>query len=66
MVYFQELKTRLSIAPVLTLPEAMQFVVDYCDAFIVGLACVLMQKDKVIVYDPDYLRFTKIITQTMI
>ncbi|WMV59949.1 hypothetical protein MTR67_053334 [Solanum verrucosum] len=36
--------------PVLTLPEGTQGFVVYCDASRVGLGCVLMQNDKVIVY----------------
>ncbi|KAH0636581.1 hypothetical protein KY289_036496 [Solanum tuberosum] len=47
---FQELKKRLTTAPVLTLPEGTQVFVVYCDASRVGLGCVLMQNDKVIAY----------------
>ncbi|KAH0778029.1 hypothetical protein KY290_009440 [Solanum tuberosum] len=47
---FQELKKRLTIAPVLTLPEGTQGFVVYCDASRVGLGCVLMQNGKVIAY----------------
>ncbi|KAH0662286.1 hypothetical protein KY284_027217 [Solanum tuberosum] len=43
---FQELKKRLTTAPVLTLPEGMQGFVVYCDGSIVVLGCVLMQNDK--------------------
>ena len=47
---FQELKSRLISAPVLSLPsEDGQFVV-YCDASKQGLGCVLMQFGKVIAY----------------
>ncbi|WMV09241.1 hypothetical protein MTR67_002626, partial [Solanum verrucosum] len=42
---FQELKKRLTTAPVLTLPEGTQGFVVYCDASRVGLGCVLMQND---------------------
>ena len=45
-----ELKTRLTRAPVLTLPEGSDGYVIYCDASIVGLGCVLMQRVKVILY----------------
>ena len=38
---FQELKKRLTTAPVLTLPEGTQGFVVYCDASRVGLGCVL-------------------------
>ena len=40
---FAELKTRLTISPVLTLPEGSDGYVIYCDASRVGLGCVLMQ-----------------------
>jgi ribonuclease HI len=47
---FQELKQRLTTAPVLTLPEeGIEFDV-YCDASKNGLGCVLMQSGKVIAY----------------
>ena len=47
---FQELKERLTTAPILTLPEATQGFVVYCDASRVGFSCVLMQNGKVIAY----------------
>ena len=47
---FQELKTRLTSAPILTLPDGVDGFVVYCDSLIVGLDCVLMQKGKVIAY----------------
>ncbi|KAH0674488.1 hypothetical protein KY290_024657 [Solanum tuberosum] len=47
---FQELKPRLTTAPVLTLPEGTQGFVVYCDTSRVGLGCVLMQNGKVISY----------------
>ncbi|XP_070002479.1 uncharacterized protein [Nicotiana sylvestris] len=47
---FKELKSRLTTTPVLTLPEATEGFVMYCDASRVGLGCVLMQHDKVIAY----------------
>ena len=45
------MKTRLTTAPVLTLPEGSDGYVIYCDASRVGLDCVLMQRDKVISCD---------------
>ena len=39
---FQELKDKLTIAPVLTLPEGTESFIVYCDASRVGLVCVLM------------------------
>ncbi|KAH0735409.1 hypothetical protein KY285_011116 [Solanum tuberosum] len=47
---FTELKTRLTTAPVLTLPEGSDGYVIYCDASKVGLGCVLMQHGKDIAY----------------
>ena len=47
---FQELKDRLTKAPVLTLPEGSDGFVMYCDASRVGLGCVLIQNGKVIAY----------------
>ncbi|KAD3640201.1 hypothetical protein E3N88_29424 [Mikania micrantha] len=47
---FQTLKQRLCNAPILTLPEGNDDFVVYCDASHQGLACVLMQRDKVIAY----------------
>jgi len=44
---FQELKTRLATAPILTLPDIHRSFVVYCDASQQGLGCVLMQDDKV-------------------
>jgi hypothetical protein len=47
---FQELKTRLTTTPVLTLPDASKDFVVYCDASRHGLGCVLMQGGKVVAY----------------
>ena len=47
---FQKLKTLLTSAPVLTLPEEGVDFTVYCDASGVGLDGVLMQKGKVIAY----------------
>ncbi|KAH0689476.1 hypothetical protein KY289_016834 [Solanum tuberosum] len=47
---FQELKKRLTTAPVLTLPEGTQGFVEYCDASRFGLGCVLMENGKVIAF----------------
>ena len=47
---FQELKDRLTSAPVLTLPKSGENYTVYCDASRVGLGCVLMQAGKVIAY----------------
>jgi hypothetical protein len=45
---FQELKKRLTIAPVLTLPDIKKDFVVYYDASKQGLGCVLMQEGKVV------------------
>ena len=47
---FQELKRRLTTAPVLTLPEGGDGFVVYTDASKEGLGCVLMQNGKVVAY----------------
>ena len=47
---FQKLKTRLTSAPILTLPDGVDGFVVYCEASRFGLGCVLMQKGKVIAY----------------
>ena len=47
---FNELKTRLTSAPVLTLPDIYRSFVVYCDASRKGLGCVLMQDGKVVAY----------------
>ena len=56
---FTELKTRLTTAPVLTLPEGSDGYVIYYDASRVVLSCVLMQRDKVIVYASRQLKVHK-------
>jgi hypothetical protein len=47
---FQELKRRLTTAPVLTPPDIQRDFVVYCDASRKGLGCVLMQDGKVVAY----------------
>ena len=47
---FQLLKEKLTIAPVLTLPNREDKFMVYCDASRVGLGCVLMQNGRVIAY----------------
>ncbi|WVZ76494.1 hypothetical protein U9M48_024469 [Paspalum notatum var. saurae] len=43
---FDELKKRLTTAPVLTLPDQQKKFIVYCDALRDGLGCVLMQEGK--------------------
>ncbi|GJW17354.1 putative reverse transcriptase domain-containing protein [Tanacetum coccineum] len=47
---FQTLKDRLCNAPILALPDGLEDFMVYCDASGIGLACVLMQRGKVIAY----------------
>jgi hypothetical protein len=47
---FQELKKRLTTAPVLTMPDMEKPFSIYCDASDQGLGCVLMQDGHVVAY----------------
>ena len=47
---FNELKIRLTTAPVLTVLDIYRSFDVYCDASRQGLGCVLMQDDKVVAY----------------
>ena len=47
---FQELKRRLTFAPILEPPDFTKDVVIYCDASRQGLGCILMQDRHVIAY----------------
>ena len=47
---FNELKYKLNLAPVLTLPSGQDGYTVYCDASRKGLGCVLMQHENVIAY----------------
>ena len=47
---FHELKTRLTTAPILALPDDTKDFTVYCDACRNGLGAVLMQEGKVIAY----------------
>ena len=47
---FQELKKRLTYAPVLVLPDVRKDFEVYCDASKHGLGCVLMQERRVVAY----------------
>lgn len=53
---FQELKRKLTTAPVLLLPDTDKGFQIYCDASKQGLGCVLMQDGKVISYASRKLR----------
>ena len=47
---FQELKKRLTIAPMLITPIIGERYIVYCDASRNGLGCVLMQRERVVAY----------------
>ena len=47
---FQELRRRLTSAPILIVPDRGQGYIVYCDASRVGLGCVLMQSGRVVAY----------------
>ena len=47
---FQELKRRLTLAPILIVSEQGQRYTVYCDASRDGLGCVLMQSGRVVAY----------------
>ena len=53
---FEELKKRLTTAPVLTLPDLNKSFSIYCDASRQGLGCVLMQEGRVVAYASRQLR----------
>ena len=53
---FQELKNKLTTAPVLVLPDMEKGFQIYCDASRQGLGCVLMQEGKVVSYASRQLR----------
>jgi hypothetical protein len=53
---FTELKTRLTTAPVLVLPDIHKSFDIYCDASRRGIGCVLMQEGKVVAYASRQLR----------
>jgi hypothetical protein len=53
---FEELKKRLTTAPVLVLPDITKGFSIYCDASGQGLGCVLMQEGKVVAYASRQLR----------
>jgi ribonuclease HI len=53
---FQELKKRLTSAPVLVLPDNQKNFVIFCDASRHGLGCVLMREGRVVSYASRQLR----------
>ena len=53
---FQELKRRLTSAPILIVSDRGQGYIVYCDASRVGLGCVLMQSGRVVAYGSRQLK----------
>ena len=53
---FDELKKRLTTAPVLIMPDLSKNFSIYCDASRLGLGCVLMQEGRVVAYASRQLR----------
>jgi hypothetical protein len=53
---FQELKKRLTVAPILVMPDMEKLFSIYCDASDQGLRCVLMQDGHVVAYASQQLR----------
>ena len=53
---FQELKGRLTLAPILIIPERGQGYTMYCDASKDELRCVLMHSRRVVAYGSQQLR----------
>jgi hypothetical protein len=53
---FEMLKQKLTIAPMLVLPDVHKPFSVYCDASYTGLGCVLMQEGKVVVYSSRQLK----------
>ena len=47
---FEEMKKRLTTAPVLAIPDTSKNFEVYCDASYQGLGCVLMQEKRPIAY----------------
>jgi hypothetical protein len=50
---FEEMKEKLTTAPVLVLPDVHKPFSVYCDTCYIGLGCVLMQEGRVVVTYPD-------------
>ena len=53
---FQEFKRRLTLAPILIVPERRQRYTVYYDASKAGLGCVLMQSRRVVAYGSRQLK----------
>ena len=53
---FQELKRRLTTAPILIVPDRGRGYTVYCDASRAGLGCVLIQSGRVVAYGSRQLK----------
>ena len=53
---FQELKKRLTSAPILIVPDRGWGYTMYCDASRAGLGCVLMKYERVVAYGSRHLK----------
>jgi hypothetical protein len=53
---FETLKEKLTMAPVLILPDVHKPFSVYCDASYTGLGCVLMQEGRVVAYSSRQLK----------
>ena len=53
---FQELKRRLTLAPIIIIPERGQRYTVYCDASKAELGCILMQSGRVVAYSSHQLK----------
>ena len=53
---FQELKRRLTSAPILIVPDRGQGYTVYCDALKGGLECIFMQSGRVVAYSSHQLK----------
>jgi ribonuclease HI len=53
---FEALKEKLTIAPVLVLPDVHKPFSVYCNASYIGLGCVLMQEGRVVAYSSRQLK----------
>jgi hypothetical protein len=63
---FLEMKSKLTQASVLVLPEGVEYLIVYSDASKQGLGCVLKQRGKVVAYASRQLKAHEVNTQLMI
>jgi len=56
---FEEMKRRLTTAPILIIPDTSKMFEVYCDASYQGLGCVLMQEKRPVAYASRQLKCTR-------